>query len=715
MAKNEGMSLFDRSGKRGGAGADMNPSNKSLQHVFIIITAIMTAITAALPAQVHAAMGSYCIMPPYVKRDIRPNVMIMMDNSADMGDPAYCTKSATFSTDHLCTDSYNLNQAYTGYFKPGLKYSYSGGRWVPDPNGAYSGNLLNWLTTSKYDLLENILVGGISTSRQTNVNTLISKSNTWQKSITYIDSLGAPRTCVFNVNSANVSVSDPAGQGGACGYLDTPAHPIPNDPGAGVSFVGPDERYAWDWRQQDHNYPVGNPVNSHVSKTPGFLPSILSAVLDFLVPPAEAASFHISGGSGSLSSGAQCMPYSFSLAASGGTGNGYTWSISAGSLPPGLSIGVISTPTTTISGIPTASGIYTFTVQARDSGGNTDTKNYSITVNAAKVTISPSLTSPLQDGYVGTYYLLYQNTAVISACSSTYIWQVSSGAMPPGLSLSSDPGGDLWISGYPSTAGTYNFTLQVQDSQNNTASRSFSLTIYPAPSQIQITTGSPLQGGTAGQFYYSYIFTPPSSPGGYPFTWSITSGSLPPGMYFWYWGSDNVGQWSYAEVYGTPTAAGTYTFTVQVIASIGQVTSKTFTLTIAPNPNPVRTTGNLNVQVCTGNYTYNCTTTLPVSSPPTSLADWTAAGCSTSNLTQCILKSGLVDQFWPQARFGVMDFNKSQSIHAVPNVGVCIQNCTDLPRTDPGYCPAPSSNFMTAVENAVAIDPVTTLVNGEYE
>jgi hypothetical protein len=89
---------------------------------------------------------------------------------------------------------------------------------VPDAAGIYSGNLLNWATTSKYDLLQDILVGGISTSRQTNVNTLISKSNSWQKSHTYFDSVGKSRTCIFDVNNSNMEVTELTP--GACGYLD---------------------------------------------------------------------------------------------------------------------------------------------------------------------------------------------------------------------------------------------------------------------------------------------------------------------------------------------------------------------------------------------------------------------------------------------------------------------------------------------------------------
>ncbi len=284
-----------------------------------IHTLIKTFIVLVLmvPIELYAAsMGDYCIMPPYVKTNVKPNIMIMMDNAVDMGEPAYCTKDANFSTNHICTDSYNPATTYSGYYKPGLKYIYGSNRWEPSASGVYSGNLLNWITTSKYDLLQSILVGGISTSRQSNVNTLVSKSNVWKKTLTYNDSLGLPRTCIFNVNNANVEITESTAN--ACGYLDTPtAYPIPGDPI--VASIDPGVRFA--------AYHEGNKLldtyhaNSPTTSTPGFWSSIVSAIIDFLVPSAEAApQLRISGGPSTLSDGTECTAgYYVALSASGGT------------------------------------------------------------------------------------------------------------------------------------------------------------------------------------------------------------------------------------------------------------------------------------------------------------------------------------------------------------------------------------------------------------
>lgn len=64
--------------------------------------------------------------------------------------------------------------------------------------------------------------------------------------------------------------------------------------------------------------------------------------------------------------------------AAGGTGTGYTYTVSSGALPSGLSMSSAGL----IAGTPTATGTLTFTVEATDSGSNTATAQFSITINA---------------------------------------------------------------------------------------------------------------------------------------------------------------------------------------------------------------------------------------------------------------------------------------------------------------------------------------------
>ena len=61
------------------------------------------------------------------------------------------------------------------------------------------------------------------------------------------------------------------------------------------------------------------------------------------------------------------VPYSATLAAVGGTAP-YTWTLAGGSLPPGL----VLSPSGTITGTPTVSGTFTFTIKVTDSAGGTN-------------------------------------------------------------------------------------------------------------------------------------------------------------------------------------------------------------------------------------------------------------------------------------------------------------------------------------------------------
>jgi 6-phosphogluconolactonase (cycloisomerase 2 family) len=176
--------------------------------------------------------------------------------------------------------------------------------------------------------------------------------------------------------------------------------------------------------------------------------------------------------------------YSQTLAATGGTPP-YGWSVTAGTLPAGLTLssgGVLS-------GTPTASGTSNFTVQAADSGTQTTTKGFALTINGgAPPPLSITTASPLPNGTVGT---AYSQTLAATGGTPPYAWTVVSGTPPAGLTLST--GGVL--SGTPTGSGTSNFTVQAADSGTQTATKGFALTINgAAPPTGQLTQLS----GTAG-------------------------------------------------------------------------------------------------------------------------------------------------------------------------------------------------------------------------
>jgi hypothetical protein len=131
-------------------------------------------------------------------------------------------------------------------------------------------------------------------------------------------------------------------------------------------------------------------------------------------------------------------------------------------------------------------------------------------------------------------------------------WTVSSGVLPPGLTLGATTG---VISGTPTTAGTYTFFVTVTDAIPQTsAPQGFSITVAATP--ITFTTITLLKA-KEGVSYLEYIIV---AGGKTPYTFSLTSGVLPSGLTL-----DPVN----GIISGTPAAgsAGSYTITIGVTDS----------------------------------------------------------------------------------------------------------------------------------------------------
>jgi Putative Ig domain len=249
-----------------------------------------------------------------------------------------------------------------------------------------------------------------------------------------------------------------------------------------------------------------------------------------LVPPPSVTT-------SSLPAGTVGVTYTTSLAATNGV-TPYTWSVTSGALPAGLTLSG-----NTIAGTPTAYGTFGFTVQVKDADNFTATANLSIKINPAPVNIT---TTSLPNGIVNASY---SATLQSTGGATPITWSVTAGSLPTGLVLAANGA----ISGTPTTAGTSNFTVQAADSSTPalTATKALSITIIPA---LSITTSSLPNGVTSA----AYNATLASSGGVTPVTWTVTVGTLPTGLTL------NA---STGAITGTPTTAGTSSFTVQAADS----------------------------------------------------------------------------------------------------------------------------------------------------
>ncbi|HLY59840.1 MAG TPA: Ig domain-containing protein [Terriglobia bacterium] len=245
--------------------------------------------------------------------------------------------------------------------------------------------------------------------------------------------------------------------------------------------------------------------------------------------------------------------YSANLTATGGTAP-YTWSVSSGALPAGLTLSAAGA----ISGTPTTSGSYSFVGAVKDSASNSASYTYSTSI-AMGAPPTPPLAISTTSVPAGTTGTAYSATLAATGGTSPYSWTLSSGTLPTGLTLSSTGA----ISGTPTASGSYSFTAQVSDSASHSATYNYSIS-SAAPLGITTTSIGP---GYPGQ---AYSATLAATGGTAPYTWSFMGVSLPPGLTL-----------SAAGVIsGTPTASGSFPFPVQVTDSASRTASYTFTATV---------------------------------------------------------------------------------------------------------------------------------------
>lgn len=236
----------------------------------------------------------------------------------------------------------------------------------------------------------------------------------------------------------------------------------------------------------------------------------------------------------------------------------YTYTVSIGSLPSGLSLNPL---TGEITGVPTASALFGFTITATDENGCFGSRAYVFPILPAGcpiITLSPET---LPSGVVGTPY----SQTITASPAGTYTFLVTVGVLPNGLVLNPLTGA---LTGTPTGVGSFEVTITATDENGCIGLVIYTILVLPAGCPIVTLSPTTLPNALVGVPYSQIISVSP--PGAYTFT--VPNGPLPLGLSL----NPVTG-----AITGTPTTIGSYMFTIVATDVNGCFGSLDFTVTIA--------------------------------------------------------------------------------------------------------------------------------------
>lgn len=390
--------------------------------------------------------------------------------------------------------------------------------------------------------------------------------------------------------------------------------------------------------------------------------------------------------------------YFLQLQTQAGSANVSSWSISSGQLPPGLQF----TPNpfvgnlASISGTATQAGSFSFTVQAKDFNNlQTATLNLTIAVDTQLGISKASLQN-------GSQNHAYSDSFTAVNATTPLTWTITSGALPPGLSLNPNTG---QVSGTPTGSGVANFSVTVTDQhsppQTDTKTGSISITSQLILGQNQNLTA------IIGQQFFGGIFV---TGGTLPYTYTIVSGQLPPGI------SLNNGNF-----FGAPTQLGDFPLTVQVQDSTNPPYVLTGPVDIKVNPVPLVSQAvfltapiglPLHSAITVSGGTRPYTWAAPTGNFPPGLSLNTATGAIDGVPTQLgnfsfsvkVTDSGVVQQtISASGNFTIRaSLGRNDSIATATRLGSGTFNASISPYTTPAgsVSPSPDSDYYKLIANA---------------
>ncbi len=185
-------------------------------------------------------------------------------------------------------------------------------------------------------------------------------------------------------------------------------------------------------------------------------------------------------------------------------------------------------------------------------------------------TLTITTPSTLPGGIVNS---VYSTTLAATGGQPPYSWKLNSGSLPPGLALNPSIG---TISGAPTTAGSFPFTIGLLDSAGATQSQMFTIAVAATSTGGITITNTAFPSGSVGSAY-SQALTYSSGQCGSPFSpgpvFSLAAGALPPGLSVQSNGSGY-------SIQGTPSSPGIYSFVLQVSNSCNQSATASFSIAI---------------------------------------------------------------------------------------------------------------------------------------